>query len=218
MNILSEKETFYLTREYEKVEYGAEPITSFLGEIFDLLKSYINMNKNLSLLDIGCGKGYFLRHLHSLGYKKIKGIDPCKELIENRLFPGVTYGTFEENNAQNDDFDIVFTCHTLHHLKDSTPLYAIREMTRIARKYIVVIEINNSNIPMLFVSLLNYNVEKNAFRYNLNKVKKMITQLGLDILYAGNIKAGFISGNSILHKMAYRIGGKPYNIVIARKV
>lgn len=90
-------------------------------------------------------------------------------------------------------------------------------MFRIAKKYVVIVEINNTNLPMLLVSLLTIKVERNAFRYNGAKVADIIKSLGYNIKHMGNLKAGYISGNSCIYKALSKIGSSPYNILIAEK-
>jgi len=89
-------------------------------------------------------------------------------------------------------------------------------MKRMARQLVVIVEINNTNIPMLLMSLLHKRVEANAFRYNLGKARSLCRRAGLDVQHAANMNTGYISGSSILHALASDMGSKPYNIVLAR--
>ena len=217
MQIFREKEGKYFRNEYGMIGYYSKSMSSFLNEIFEVIEANITLSRNMSFLDIGCGRGYFLKYLASRGYNNIKGIDPCSDLIENKLYSEVNYGSFEDNNFNDSEFDIVFTCHTLHHLRERTPIHAVREMIRISQKYIIVIEINNWNVAMFLRSLWKRDVERNGFTYNIDKVKKMVRNTGVSIVYANNLNAMYISGDSLLHRVCYKIGTKPYNIVIVRK-
>lgn len=215
--VQSDIERHYLLEEYTKIDYDSPAMYEFLEEIFSTINAVVTLSPDCSFLDIGCGRGYFLQYLQKKGIKNIRGIDPCDDLIQERLFETITKGTFQEHGSHDESIDIVFTCHTLHHLHDKYPLYAIREMLKISKKLVVVVEINNTNIPMLLVSLLNRRVEANAFRYNRKKVVMMLLDAGSDIIYAGDLRSCYVSGNSWFHRLLARIGARPYNIVIAKK-
>ena len=129
--------------EARKLEPGAHHYRAYVGnpKVYDvtaatqfLLMVALGLREYHSLLDIGCGKGYFLKYLHTLGYKEIRGIDPCHELVIEKMFSAIEYVSFEKNNISENEFDFVFTCHTLHHLRNPMPISAIKEMARIAKK------------------------------------------------------------------------------------
>ena len=102
-------------------------------------------------------------------------------------------------------------------LKQKYPVNALKEMFRISKKYVVIVEINNTNIPMFLISLLNYNVERNALFYNKTRVIELAEKMECSILYAENMNSCYISGNSYFYRILARIGNPPYNIVIAEK-
>ena len=217
-NHMIDRETIdFLTDRYARIGYDFPSMRHFMSEIIDVLKRNIDIGEDSMFLDIGCGRGYFLRYLYELGYKHVQGIDPSVALMENKLFDGIRKGSFEDNTFDDNSIDIVFTCHTLHHLPSTHPLHAIREMLRISRKYIVIVEINNTNIPMFFRSILCLKVELNAFRYNLQKVRFMLSNVECKIIYSSNMRSGYLSGSSFLYKQLAKIGMPPYNISIAEK-
>jgi hypothetical protein len=114
-------------------------------------------------------------------------------------------------------FDVVMACHTLHHLDDPWPIKAVQEMFRLSRRFVVIVEVNNTNIPVLALTLLTRSVERNAFRYNLSRVTGLVTACGHRIIHAGHLSRGYISSSSLPYRMMAGIGKPPYNIVIAEK-
>ena len=58
------------------------PLTKFYRNfLIKKLKLFkIVNNKNSSILDFGCGFGYFLNYFYNKGYRNLYGIDPDKEL------------------------------------------------------------------------------------------------------------------------------------------
>ncbi|EKD26735.1 MAG: methyltransferase type 11 [uncultured bacterium] len=204
----------FLNNVYENINYNDVPLQKFMETIYRVINTSINFK---NFLDIGCGRGYFLKFIAGKGFNDIQGIEPSNDLSSNKVFEKISSGSFEKNNFEDNSFDIVFTCHTLHHLEDENPIFAIKEMLRISKKYIVIIEVNNMNIPMFIRSLYYRKAEANAFRYNLAKVKKMFSLIPCSIIKCENLKCGYLSGNSFFHKLGALFGTLPYNIIIAKK-
>ncbi len=217
MNSQSHAEAEYLSKEYARIDTDSPALVEFLDEIYAVLRRMIGFGPALSLLDIGCGRGYLIEYLQRKGHTEVFGIDPCDALIANRLSDRAVAGSFENNPHEDRRFDIVLTCHTLHHLVDSSPVSAIQEALRLARKHVVIVEINNTNLPMLLVSLFNRRVERNAWRYNKRKVARLIEQAGGEVVHRSNLRCGYLSGRTVLHRILQRVGAPPYNVLIACK-
>jgi len=70
-----------LQKRREGIKYN-----SYEGTSLVLIKCLVQsgaIRKNESILDIGCGTGIFLIYLHSIGFKKLYGIELDKNLIES---------------------------------------------------------------------------------------------------------------------------------------
>lgn len=214
-SMLSNDESTYFAQEYAQIDPQAPWVRRFLNEIYRTLVHH-DAQPHDSVLDVGCGRGYLLHYLMENGFESLRGIDPCSELVAARLSDAVGPGAFFDDTISEKSFDVVITCHTLHHLHSPDPVQEIAWLAQVARKLVIIVEINNTNLPMLIMSLLHRNVEANAFRYNLAKVKKMCRSAGLDIIQTTQMESGYISGQSTLHRIASRIGTPPYNIVVAR--
>jgi cyclopropane fatty-acyl-phospholipid synthase-like methyltransferase len=60
--IIGEQEADYLVQEYLKIDYEASSMQDFLSAIWRSIRNNIPLDKNTSVLDIGCGRGYFLKY------------------------------------------------------------------------------------------------------------------------------------------------------------
>ena len=103
--------------------------------ILNLLKG----EKNLKILDAGCGEGYLSRLLAKKGHK-VWAIDFCPKLIEaakelgrKKLFR-IKYflGDFRKTNFPNSFFDVILSHQTINEI--SNPEMAFKEFSRILRK------------------------------------------------------------------------------------
>jgi ubiquinone/menaquinone biosynthesis C-methylase UbiE len=215
---LNDREERYLLEQYSKTTFDSPTVTLFLNEIYEIMRREIGFAPECSLIDMGCGRGYFVGYLRGRGHASAEGIDPCRLLLDNRITEGVTYGSFEDNSFPDNSFDIAFTCHTLHHLRDRDPRFAVKEMLRVARKYVVIVEINNTNLPVFLTTLAMFRVERNAAFYNRAKVVSMMERCGVDVVFQANLLSCYISGDSLFYRFLASVGSRPYNIVIGRKV
>ncbi|MDO8610070.1 MAG: class I SAM-dependent methyltransferase [bacterium] len=104
-------------------------------ERFDKVTQLIS--NNMSMLDVGCGKGEFLNYLKEKKKDVIlSGIDLSDiaiDFIKTRL-----EGTFKVGNINNiseyftDKFDVIVCFETLEHLDD--PVLFIREVRKVLKK------------------------------------------------------------------------------------
>lgn len=193
-------------------------MVSFLDAIYAVLAREISFGPDHSLVDMGCGRGYFIEYLKRRGHANAVGVDPCDFLREDAVSDAIVQGSFEENPWPDASFDIAFTCHTLHHLPDRDPMFAVKEMLRLTRKYVVIVEVNNTNLPVLLLTLATMHVERNAAFYNRAKVVSLLKRCGAEVLVQTDLESYYVSGNSLFYRFLANVGTRPYNIVIGQKV
>ncbi len=110
---------FYIKKEAERYDLSSgmkktqEELTSIL---LSLSKAHIS-NKD-RILDIGCGTGFSISYLKSLGYKNVVGIDPAIEMINiaKRKKLNVKVGGFLDLGAlafQKNSFDLIISVSSL---------------------------------------------------------------------------------------------------------
>lgn len=85
-----------------------------------LIDNYIPNNKNISILDLGCGQGILLSILKQKGYNNITGVDNSLEQIQIANVHGINeikYIDILEYLPKNEDFEIIFLIDVLEHFK-----------------------------------------------------------------------------------------------------
>lgn len=102
-----------------------------LSRLYELIPE-----KNSSILDVGCGSGYFIREFYSKGYHRICGIEPDTALTAN-----MPSGIADIRNDKagkigfpDATFDAVFVYGVMHHLKGVEDYAAAcREIDRVLK-------------------------------------------------------------------------------------
>jgi len=111
------------------------------------IKEAVNSEKSLKVLDVGCGKGRYLKNLtEDVPQNKYYGIDLSENVMEGIGGYGITkeFGSLTDIPYSDNSFDIVYTCEALEHAVDIKS--AIKEMARVTKPggTIIVIDKNKS--------------------------------------------------------------------------
>ena len=94
-------------------------ITSMLGKYrYQYLPILKQFNKDVRILELGCGRGIFLEFLINNGYKNVFGIDVSKEQIDIAKVQNLNaeeIGVLEYLNSNNEKFDLIFAIDLIEH-------------------------------------------------------------------------------------------------------
>lgn len=110
----------------------------FWGPVVPTFVKYWNLNKNSSILDIGCGKGFMLFDLISeIPGMNIAGIDISEYAIQNAKTEVKNF--LQVGNATNlpfkdSSFDVVISINTIHNLEKAECALALKEISRVSKK------------------------------------------------------------------------------------
>lgn len=129
-----------------------------------------------SILDSGCGDGEDL-YLRKKYFKKLTGVDIAESPRWKELSGGGI--TFKKSDAEklpfkNASFDTVLEKDMLHHAGD--PERALKEMIRVAKKRVIVIEANRYN-PLFYVNLTLMN---NHQHFTQRRFLEIMRSAGVD--------------------------------------
>jgi len=107
-----------------------------------------------SLLEIGCGNGFFIEKALSMGYKTVKGIEPSMKAIEASN-PSVRHNIICDVMRPGlfgaEEFDVICMFQLLDHISDPTTF--LRECFKALKPGGVVLSINH-NVKALSARLL----------------------------------------------------------------
>ncbi len=192
-------------------------VKAFAAPKIDLIKRSISLKKDTTLLDIGCGNGFFTYPLsmicNTVGMdfsRRMLSLNPCEKLAQGSALAL----PFKENS-----FDIVFCSNLLHHI--DRPEEAVKEMQRASRCYVVLSEPNRNN-PLMALFSAKVPEERGALKFTLDYMKRLAQASGLKVI--DSCSMGSIVPNktpSKLLKIFKTIDWKMpfgfYNLVIAQK-
>jgi ubiquinone/menaquinone biosynthesis C-methylase UbiE len=116
-------------------------------EVMRAVCGLLRMIEPSSLLDVGAGTGRALRYFRDNGPEvRVRGVEPVRALIDQSLerngIPAgiIVQGAGEALPFDDASFDVVCSFAVLHHV--AKPDAVVREMTRVARKAVIVVDSN----------------------------------------------------------------------------
>jgi len=132
--------------------------------IHNLFQNY-NLPEDAKILDIGCGKGFFLYDLKKLKpNSEVVGIDISKYAIKNakeEIKNNLVFGSATKLPWEDNYFDLVVSITTLHNLYNFDLEKALKEMERVGKnKYLCVESYRNEKEK---ANLLYWQVTCEAF-------------------------------------------------------
>jgi len=116
---------------------------NYEDEVPNIQKSYVKVLKKLygrnlkglSVLEFGCGNGFFLKSLLKEGVKEIKGVEPSVKAIEmadTDVKEHLINGFIEDTGFEKEYFDIVCSFHVLDHVRE--PLTTVKKSYELCKK------------------------------------------------------------------------------------
>ena len=127
------------------INYGGyKYISGRWDKVIKKLKKKYKLKKNCKILDVGCGKGYFLYDFKKLFPEaEVRGIDISKYAIKNSKPEIKNYlrvGNCTKLPWKKNYFDLVVSFNTFHNLHNYDLFKALKELQRVARKKYFCVE------------------------------------------------------------------------------
>lgn len=129
-----------------------------------------------TMLEVGAGNGYFSRSFAAAF--ELTALDASANMLAMNPLPAArkVEGVVEALPFADDAFDVVFSGNLLHHLED--PAVAVREMARVARGHVVLLEPNALNPAMFLFGLLK-RAERGALKFTPRYLRALGRGVGL---------------------------------------
>lgn len=119
-----------------------------------LRKYVVNITRNLSFLEIGCGNGFFLQHAKDLGFGSVTGVEPGSDTVRGAsgsIRKKIINDIFRPKQFKPATFDVICCFQVLDHIPD--PNEFMRECFKLLKPHGLMLCINH-NIGALSSRLL----------------------------------------------------------------
>jgi SAM-dependent methyltransferase len=158
------------------------------------IQKYVDLQE-ASILDVACGNGTFTSLFSGLAPRAV-GIDYSPSMLRRNAARPLLRGVAEQLPFRGDSFDVVFAACLLHHT--AQPQEVVREMARVSRRHVVVIEPNRLN-PVMFLFSLLVQAEHGGLRSSAGYLSGLMENAGLEVVRCSAM--GMISQNNTPHAL-----------------
>jgi SAM-dependent methyltransferase len=172
-------------------EYGTE-VTNLRGTYGRYLGRLVALGGGKgSLLEIGCGNGFFLEEAQARGYADVRGVEPSAEAVA-KASPGVRAGIvcdmMRPNLFAEASFDVVCLFQVFDHLPD--PVGVLAETHRVLKPGGLVLILNH-NINALSARLLGERSPiidlEHTYLYSATTLARLAGDQGFSTLETGAV-------------------------------
>lgn len=128
-----------------KINYGGyKYIPGRWNDVIKKMAKHYKIKKNFKILDVGCGKGFFLCDFKKM-FPNINtfGIDVSKYAVKKApklIKDNLIVGNAKKLPWPDNYFDIAFSFNTLHNLYNFELFDALKEINRVSKKKFVTVE------------------------------------------------------------------------------
>ncbi len=164
-------------------------VRQYAASKIEKIRRYVSLGTGTRLLDVGCGNGFFSKPFSQIC--DTVGVDFSEKMLAQNPLPRKLLMDAGRLCFQDFAFDVVF-CHALlHHVENMERV--LKEMKRVSRKYVVVLEPNRNN-PLMFLFSTLVPEERKAMEFSLDFLKGKMTVAGL------RVTAAFSHGTTVPNK------------------
>lgn len=134
-----------------------------------------------TILDVGCGNGWFLNSLNT-NFQRVVGIDSSQKALEYVQTEKI-HGDIVALPFQAGSFDLVACLEVIEHLPYATLIEGLKELERVSRKYIIVSVPNNEDLELSLVVCPHCHCRYNPYfhlrNFNHSVMKDLFKQFRL---------------------------------------
>ena len=130
-------------------------------------------DRNISILEVGCGNGRNLVMLKKMGFVNVKGIDINTKLVQKANSFGVAAFAIDEKKKWNQKYDLLIFSHIIEHFQH-------KELKQFLEDYFIY-SINRSKI------IISTPTDNKSFYYDFDHVKPYHPN-GILMVFSKNIQ------------------------------
>jgi cyclopropane fatty-acyl-phospholipid synthase-like methyltransferase len=175
--------TYYRNRKVEK-----HNLSQAWNAVMDAASKF-DLNKNSTILELGCGDGEFANQVLSKHYKSIDAYDYAPNSIKrakaNNISKKVHFETkdiIKMSYPPKKHWGCVFMLGILHHVKENTP-DIINKVTKVTKAAIVLEPNGNSPFRKAFEMFIPSYKEAQEQSFKMEEIEKLFKMNGFKLIY-----------------------------------
>ncbi len=153
------------------------------------LRPFLTKNKPFQVLDIGANRGAFALELKTAYPKaKIIGIEPDERVVGAWAGkPGFTWlhARLEDTRLETEGFDVVYSCHTLEHLKSAREALVAHRATLKPNGYLFL-EVPNTAIIGSNDIIEEFFLDKHLYHFSSRTLARLLSVTGFRAIAVGD--------------------------------
>jgi SAM-dependent methyltransferase len=188
-------------REIQQVEQDHWWYVARRRIIFDLLLRRTRTLNNPRILDIGCGTGFNVAYLRSLGFTRVVGLDVAPEALDYcrlRHLTALVRGDATHAPFLDGAFDIILALDLIEHVEDDVT--TIRGLARL---------LSPGGVLLIFTPAFQFlwghqdEISRHFRRYTSGELRSKIEEAGLHVeklTYANTFLMPLVWAGRLLHR------------------
>jgi 2-polyprenyl-3-methyl-5-hydroxy-6-metoxy-1,4-benzoquinol methylase len=155
------------------------------------LKPFLNKHKPLRVLDVGANRGAFVLELKA-AYPKasVIGIEPDERVVGAWAGkPGFTWlhARLEDTRVENEGFDLVYSCHTLEHLRSAREALLAHRAALAPGGYLFL-EVPNTAVIAANDIVEEFFTDKHLYHFSSRTLARLLTACGFRAVAIGDAR------------------------------
>ncbi|MGO9061827.1 MAG: class I SAM-dependent methyltransferase [Candidatus Binataceae bacterium] len=163
-------------------------VEAYAAPKIDFIRRHVRLEGRI--LDVGSGNGIFAARFAQTG-ALVVGIDSSYPLLQQNPHRRLICADATRLPFPDASFDLVFEANVLHHVPDRE--LVVREMNRVCRRHIVLVEPNLYN-PLMLVFFLLVRAERGGLKSRVGRLQRELKNSGLRVIASHT--TGMISQNN----------------------
>ena len=163
---------------YKKSVLGAIASFKYNPKTYSWFKNMGLKNKDVKILDVGCGNGKLLKQLFQVGFTNLTGIDPYleKDIIYNAHLKTLKTSIFEIEGQ----FDIIMMHHSLEHMANQFEvLNRIYQLLNAEGKLLIRIPIMSEPLFLKYgTNMVFLDPPRHFFIHTIKSITTLFNRLG----------------------------------------
>lgn len=160
----------------------------------------ILLDKNKTILDVGCGAGFLLKVLENLGFSELSGVEISttqiqeakKILTKSKIYNMDIFDFFEKNS--NKKYDVIFLYDVIEHIEKDKIIYLLKIIFNLLNNEgVLIIRTTNADSPF-FSGMMRYIDFTHSTSFNKESIKMVLRSAGFNKIENRKTKSIFLSG------------------------